>query len=110
MDITALAPYLAGPGAGLLVCVLVGFGLYKFASTKIMPLATEAAQRHFAYMDATKAHMERFDERLLANEQALVQMRHEITQEHRAIVREIQTLVDTIDREVTNPGVRSAVN
>ena len=52
MDITTLAPYLAGPGAGLLVCFLVGSGLYKFATNKIMPLIEGTVNRHLQQIDS----------------------------------------------------------
>ncbi len=38
MSIEALAPYLAGPGAGLLVCLLVGAGSYTLIVSKVLPL------------------------------------------------------------------------
>ena len=51
MDITALMPYLVGPGAGLLVCLLVGAGLYKLVSTKLLPLVESTVARHLQQID-----------------------------------------------------------
>jgi hypothetical protein len=51
MSIEALAPYLAGPGAGLLVCLLVGAGLYKLVVSKVLPLIEGAVSRHLKQID-----------------------------------------------------------
>jgi hypothetical protein len=44
-SLATVAPYLAGPGAGLLVCVLVGLGGYKLTSDKILPLVEVISTR-----------------------------------------------------------------
>ena len=75
MDITALAPYLAGPGAGLLVCLLVGAGLYKFATTKIMPLVEGTVNRHLQQID---------------------EMNERHSTEHKAILEAVSDLRETI--------------
>jgi hypothetical protein len=51
MSIESVAPYLAGPGAGLLVCLLVGAGIYKLVATKIVPLIEGAVNRHLKQID-----------------------------------------------------------
>lgn len=51
MTIEAIAPYLAGPGAGLLICVLVGLGTYKLLVAKVLPLVEGAVNRHLDQVD-----------------------------------------------------------
>lgn len=50
-SLETLAPYLAGPGAGLLVCLLVGLGMFKFFNSSIMPLIEGTVTRHLAQID-----------------------------------------------------------
>jgi len=51
VDATALAPYLAGPGAAVVVLLLVLGGLYKFATTYLLPLANRALDSHLHRID-----------------------------------------------------------
>ena len=51
MTIETIAPYLAGPGAGLLICVLVGLGTYKLLVAKVLPLVEGAVNRHLDQVD-----------------------------------------------------------
>jgi hypothetical protein len=100
MDVQALAPYLAGPGAGLLICVLVGYGAYRIISSKIMPLVENFVNRHLAQIDAMQAKWDAADERR--------------SQEHRDILDTCRSICDRLDREairdreITNPGIRIA--
>ena len=45
MELSTLAPYLAGPGSAVLVCILIGWGGYKLMSDKIIPLLETAVSR-----------------------------------------------------------------
>lgn len=57
MSIEALAPYLAGPGAGLLVCILVGAGIWKLLRDAVMPLISTTVDRHLQQIDTmSKQH------------------------------------------------------
>ena len=71
MTLEGIAPYLAGPGAGLLVCILVGMGVYKLLVSKVLPLIEGAVNRHLSQVDRM---IERHSE------------------EHSAIVKAIQDL------------------
>ena len=51
-DLTALAPYLAGPGAAVVVLVLVLWGLYTLVVRHFMPLAAALGKRHLDQIDA----------------------------------------------------------
>jgi len=51
-DLTALAPYLAGPGAAVVVLVLVLWGLYSLAVKHLVPLAAAMGKRHLDQIDS----------------------------------------------------------
>jgi hypothetical protein len=51
MTIEAVAPYLAGPGAGLIVCILVGLGVFKLLRDLIVPMVQKAIDRHLEQVD-----------------------------------------------------------
>jgi hypothetical protein len=51
VDATALAPYLAGPGAAVVVLMLVLGGLYKLTTTYLLPLANRALDSHLHRID-----------------------------------------------------------
>ena len=50
-SIDTLAPYLAGPGAAVLVLLLVLGSLYQVTVKHIIPLASHAVDRHLAQID-----------------------------------------------------------
>ena len=50
-DFSALAPMLAGPGAAVIVLVLVLWGLYTLAVSHIMPLVGAMGKRHLDQID-----------------------------------------------------------
>lgn len=52
VSIETLLPYLAGPGAGLLVCLLVGAGVYRLVVLKLLPLVESTVARHLQQIDA----------------------------------------------------------
>lgn len=51
-DFSALAPMLAGPGAAVIVLVLVLWGLYTLAVRHLVPLAAAMGKRHLDQIDA----------------------------------------------------------
>lgn len=51
-EMTALAPYLAGPGAAVVVLMTVLGGLYKLTTLYLIPLANRALDAHLARIDA----------------------------------------------------------
>ena len=59
MTVEALAPYLAGPGAAVIICVLVGYVAYHILMKVFLPLFKASIERHFAQIDAM---MSRHDE------------------------------------------------
>ena len=87
MSIETLAPYLAGPGAGLLICILIGYGWYRFMATKIMPLAEATVQRHLQQIDDMQARWDATDAKREAQHDKII------------------TLCTEIKTEVTSPGV-----
>ena len=87
MNLETLAPYLAGPGAGLLICVLVGFGTYKFMASNVMPLVQNFVDRHLQQIDDMQARWDASD--------AKRESQHE----------RIITLCTEIKTEVTSPGI-----
>lgn len=50
-QIDVLAPYLAGPGAAVIVLVLVLGGLYRLVVTHAVPLVAQLGARHLAQID-----------------------------------------------------------
>lgn len=55
-DVTSLAPYLAGPGAAVIVLVLVLWGLYTLVVRHFMPLAAALGKRHLDQIDSLIAN------------------------------------------------------
>ena len=51
-DLSALAPMLAGPGAAVIVLVLVLWGLYTLAVRHLVPLGAALGKRHLDQIDA----------------------------------------------------------
>lgn len=51
-DLSTLAPMLAGPGAAVIVLVLVLWGLYTLAVKHLVPLAGAMGKRHLDQIDA----------------------------------------------------------
>lgn len=54
--VTSLAPYLAGPGAAVIVLVLVLWGLYSLAVKHFVPLASALGKRHLDQIDSLIAN------------------------------------------------------
>jgi hypothetical protein len=52
MTLEAIAPYLAGPGAGLIICLLVGLGVYKLLRDLVVPMVQRGIDRHLDQVDA----------------------------------------------------------
>lgn len=50
-DLSTLAPMLAGPGAAVIVLVLVLWGLYTLAVKHLVPLAAAMGKRHLDQID-----------------------------------------------------------
>jgi hypothetical protein len=59
MSVETLAPYLAGPGAAVIICVLVGYVAYHILMKVFLPLFKASIERHFNQIDAM---MSRHDE------------------------------------------------
>ncbi len=53
---TSLAPYLAGPGAAVIVLVLVLWGLYSLAVKHLVPLVAALGKRHLDQIDSLIAN------------------------------------------------------
>jgi hypothetical protein len=51
IDPTAIAPYLAGPGAAVLVLLLVGAACYRLVVEHLVPMARTIAGRHLEQID-----------------------------------------------------------
>lgn len=52
MSFEALIPYLAGPGGAIVICCLVGWGVYRLMVFYFVPLLQAAIDRHLAQVDA----------------------------------------------------------
>ena len=51
LDPASMAPYLAGPGAAVVVLMAVLGGLYSLVVKHLIPLGTRAIDRHLAQID-----------------------------------------------------------
>jgi hypothetical protein len=51
-QINTIAPLLIGPGAAVIVLMVVLYGLYSLAIKHLIPLASALAERHLAQIDA----------------------------------------------------------
>ena len=51
LDPSTLAPYLAGPGAAVLVLLLVGGAAYRLAVQILLPMVGKAIDRHMNQID-----------------------------------------------------------
>jgi len=56
MNIESLAPYLAGPGAAVVVLVLVLWALYSLVVKHAVPLAAALGKRHLDQIDSLIAN------------------------------------------------------
>ena len=52
MDYEAALPYLTGPASGLLICLLIGLGVYKLIRDAIVPMVKVAIDRNLTQIDA----------------------------------------------------------
>ena len=52
LDPSSLAPYLAGPGAAVVVLMAVLWGLYTLVVKHLIPLGSRAIDRHLAQIDS----------------------------------------------------------
>jgi hypothetical protein len=71
MTLEALAPYLAGPGAGLIICLLVGLGVYKLLRDMIVPMVQQAINRHLDQVDSMMQQHSTEHERIIQGLDAL---------------------------------------
>ena len=51
MDLTALGPLIAGPASAVFVMLVVLFGIWKFATTHLIPILSAALDRHLNALD-----------------------------------------------------------
>jgi len=96
MSVEALAPYLAGPGAAVLVLLLVGAGVYRLVVTWLMPATQAVVDRHMTELeragqrheDAVSRHMEHIE----SMGQRYDRLADQHSMEHRAILEAVQSL------------------
>ena len=58
MTVEGIAPYLAGPGAAVLVLLLVGLGVYRLVVNYVMPAAKAVVDRHMTELEAANQRHE----------------------------------------------------
>ena len=90
VDPTSLAPYLAGPGAAVVVLVLVLWGLYALAVKHFIPLGAALGKRHLDQIDS-----------LIANQRA---ESNAITKTLTSIDRRLARLEGLTDSGALNPN------
>ena len=96
MTVEALAPYLAGPGAAVLVLLLVGAGVYRLVVTWLMPATQAVVDRHMTELeragqrheDAVARHMEHIGS--MGERYDRLADQHSV--EHRAILDAVEQL------------------
>lgn len=52
MDVEGVMPYLAGPGAAVIVLMAVLYGLYQLVVAHVVPLASALGKRHLDQIDS----------------------------------------------------------
>ena len=102
MEVETLAPYLAGPGAAVIICVLVGYVAYHILMKVFLPLFKASIERHFAQIDAM---MSRHDEAHAKIIEGLTALEQKIGATG---CRYTNGAGDWEIDPVTNPGVRRA--
>jgi hypothetical protein len=102
MEVETLAPYLAGPGAAVIICVLVGYVAYHILMKVFLPLFKASIERHFAQIDAM---MSRHDEAHAKIMEGLTTLQEKIVASQ---CRYVNGAADFDQDPVTNPGVRRA--
>ena len=51
MTLDQLVPYIAGPGGAIVICCLVGWGVYRLLVHYFVPLVEGAVNRHLDQVD-----------------------------------------------------------
>ena len=55
MTLDQLLPYIAGPGGAIVVCLLVGIGIYRLMVYMFVPMLQRSIDRHFLQVDELNA-------------------------------------------------------
>ena len=58
MTLETLLPYIAGPGGAIVICVLVGWAVYRILVHFAVPLMQGAVDRHLAQVDQMNSRHE----------------------------------------------------
>lgn len=96
MSVEALAPYLAGPGAAVLVLLLVGAGVYRLVVTWVLPAAQSVVARHMTELenanqrheDAVARHMDHIS--TMGNRYDSLASQH--AEQHRNILQAVERM------------------
>lgn len=65
MTLEQLIPLIAGPGGALVVCVLVGWGVYRMLVHYFVPMLQGSIDRHLAQVDEMNARHTTEHERII---------------------------------------------
>ena len=102
MNVETLAPYLAGPGAAVIICVLVGYVAYHILMKVFLPLFKASIERHFAQIDAMMSRHDEAHAKIIEGLTALTQ------KVGNGQCKYTNGATDWDQDPVTNPGVRRA--
>tara|TARA_R110000751_G_scaffold37461_3_gene90828 strand:- start:494 stop:766 length:273 start_codon:yes stop_codon:yes gene_type:complete len=90
MNIETLAPFLAGPGAAVIVLLCVFAAVYRLSVVYLVPLAAGALERHLQQVDTIATRIDGIQARhTLEHERILTT----IDAMHAAIVQELRAVV-----------------
>jgi len=101
MDLQALAPYLAGPGAAVIVLLVVLGALYRLIVKYGMPFVKGVADRHLNQIDRMLEQHKDDSER---RAEALRALHEDVTDIHRRIIN-IENKGRSPDDPPTSPGL-----
>lgn len=96
MNFENLAPYLAGPGAAVLVLLLVGAGVYRLAVQYLIPVLQGAVNRHLEELERSNQRGEDAVNRHLSHVETMGQrydaLAKQHAEEHRAILVAVESM------------------
>ena len=105
MNFEALAPYLAGPGAAVLVLLLVGAGVYRITVNYLVPVVKTVADRHMTELEnANKRHenaVSRHMEHIGHMGQRYDRLANMHAEQHRNILEAVHTLSEDMQTRTT---------
>jgi hypothetical protein len=97
MNVEAVAPYLAGPGAAVIVLLLVGAGVYRLIVNYGVPLLEGAIDRHMAELERASRRHEEAVARHMAHIHKMSERYDRLAEQHAAEHKTILAAIEQLD-------------